>query len=87
MWRATVGYARAHKPAAEVNGKPTPAVSIRRSVHRDYVVCLECGWRGQMLKRHVATGHGLTVEQYRARDFELPDVEAPNREAGNGCQP
>jgi predicted transcriptional regulator len=30
-------------------------------------VCLECGWRGQMLKRHLATGHGLTVEQYRAR--------------------
>ena len=55
------------KPAAELNGERTPAVPIRRSVHRDYVVCLECGWRGQMLKRHVATGHGLTVEQYRAR--------------------
>src|SRR6266481_3449570 len=55
------------KPAAEVDGERTPAVSIRRSVHRDYVVCLECGWRGQMLKRHAATGHGLTVEQYRAR--------------------
>ncbi len=55
------------KPAAEVNGERIPAVPIRRSVHRDYVVCLECGWRGQMLKRHVATGHGLTVEQYRAR--------------------
>jgi predicted transcriptional regulator len=45
----------------------TPAVPIGRSVHRDYVVCLECSWRGQMLKRHLATGHGLTVEQYRAR--------------------
>ncbi len=55
------------KPAAEVDGERTPAVPIRRSVHRDYVVCLECGWRGQMLKRHVATGHGLTVEQYRVR--------------------
>jgi predicted transcriptional regulator len=30
-------------------------------------VCLECGSRGQMLKRHLATGHGLTVEPYRAR--------------------
>src|SRR3984893_16904711 len=49
----------------------TPAVSIRQSVHRDYVVCLECGWRGQMLKRHVATGHGLSVDQYRAR-WNLP---------------
>jgi predicted transcriptional regulator len=49
------------KPVAEVSGGRTPAVTIRRSVHRDYVVCLECGWRGQMLRRHLATGHGLTV--------------------------
>ena len=28
--------------------------------------CLECGWCGQMLRRHIA-GHGLSVEQYRAR--------------------
>jgi len=55
------------KPARENEGERTPAVPIRRSVHRDYVVCLECGWRGQMLRRHVTTGHGLTVEQYRAR--------------------
>jgi predicted transcriptional regulator len=55
------------KPAAETEGERTPAVPIRRSVHRDYVVCLECGWRGQMLRRHLTTGHGLTVEQYRAR--------------------
>jgi predicted transcriptional regulator len=62
--QALVGLGR---PATETEIERTPAVPIRRSVHRDYVVCLECGWRGQMLKRHVATGHGLTVEQYRAR--------------------
>jgi predicted transcriptional regulator len=55
------------KPAAEHQEERTPAVPIGRSVHRGYVVCLECGWRGQMLKRHLATGHGLTVEQYRGR--------------------
>src|SRR5438045_2942503 len=59
------------KPAADIEGERTPAVPLRRSVHRDYVVCLECGWRGKMLKRHLATGHGLTVEQYRAR-WKLP---------------
>ena len=59
------------KSAAETRGERTPAVPIRRSVHRDYVVCLECGWRGQMLRRHLATGHGLTVEQYRPR-WNLP---------------
>src|SRR5260370_28876356 len=55
------------KPAAETEVERTPAVPIRQSVHRDYVVCLDCGWRGQMLRRHVATGHGLSVDQYRAR--------------------
>jgi predicted transcriptional regulator len=55
------------KSKAETEMERTPAVPIRRSVHRDYVVCLECGWRGQMLKRHITTGHGLTVAQYHAR--------------------
>ena len=59
------------KPAAETEIERTPAVSIRQSVHRDHVVCLDCGWRGQMLKRHLATAHGLTVEQYRVR-WTLP---------------
>jgi predicted transcriptional regulator len=59
------------KPVAELDRERIPAVPIRRSVHRDYVVCLECGWRGQMLRRHLATGHRLTVEQYRAQ-WKLP---------------
>ena len=68
VYQAFVGLG---KPTAEVNGERTPAVPIRRSVHRDYVICLECGWRGQMLRRHLATGHGLSVDQYRAR-WNLP---------------
>ena len=55
------------KPAAETGGERVPAVPIRRSVHRDYVVCLDCAWRGQMLGRHLVTGHGLTVDQNRVR--------------------
>jgi predicted transcriptional regulator len=54
------------KPATETAVKRTPAVPIRRSVHRDYVICLECGWRGLMLRGHL-TGHGLSIDQYRAR--------------------
>jgi predicted transcriptional regulator len=61
------------KPAAEAEGPRIPAVSIRRSVHHDHVVCLDCGWKGQVLKRHIASGHGLTVEQYRARWNLLAD--------------
>src|SRR5712671_1690520 len=37
---ATVG-----KPVAELDRERTPPMPIRRSVHRDYVVCLEGGWR------------------------------------------
>jgi predicted transcriptional regulator len=59
------------KPVAETGSERTPAVPIRRSVHRDYVICVECGWRGQMLRRHLTTGHGFTVDQYRAR-WNLP---------------
>jgi predicted transcriptional regulator len=64
------------KAAAEAEVGRTPAVLIRRSVHRDYVVCLECGWRGQILKRHLATGHGLNVDQYRVR-WQLPRDHPP----------
>ena len=53
--------------AAEPERPGTPAVPIRRSVTPNYVVCLECGWRGNVLRRHVHTRHGLTPERYRAR--------------------
>src|SRR6516164_7696533 len=45
----------------------TPAVSVRRSVLRDYVVCLDCGYRGKTLTRHIATRHGLSGDEYRQR--------------------
>ena len=45
----------------------TPAVSIRRSVRRDYVICLDCGYRGKTLRRHISTRHGLGPDEYRQR--------------------
>jgi predicted transcriptional regulator len=45
----------------------TPAVSVRRSVHRDYVICLDCGYRGKTLRRHISTRHGLSRDEYRQR--------------------
>jgi len=45
----------------------TPAVPVRRSVQRDAVVCLECGWKGKMLRRHLSTRHNLSGEQYLKR--------------------
>src|SRR5215472_11075278 len=45
----------------------TPAVSVRRSVHRDHVICLDCGYRGKTLTRHIASRHGLSADEYRQR--------------------
>jgi len=61
-------------PAKEVVER-TPAVPIRRSVTRDYVVCLDCGWRGRTLGRHLTIRHRLTPEEYRRR-WKLPSEHA-----------
>jgi predicted transcriptional regulator len=45
----------------------TPAVPVRRSVRRDQVVCLECGFRGKTLRRHLSMRHGLQVGEYLRR--------------------
>jgi predicted transcriptional regulator len=51
----------------------TPAVPIKRSVTDDAIVCLECGKKLKMVKRHLTTDHVLTPEQYRARWGLKPD--------------
>jgi predicted transcriptional regulator len=51
----------------------TPAVPVRRSVHRDYVVCLDCGYRGKTLRRHISVRHGLSREEYLQRWGLLSD--------------
>jgi MucR family transcriptional regulator, transcriptional regulator of exopolysaccharide biosynthesis len=52
---------------APTQGVLTPAVSVRQSVRHDYVVCLDCGYRGKMLRRHIATRHGLNRNDYLNR--------------------
>lgn len=46
---------------------PTPAVPVKKSVTGDYLVCLEDGMKFKSLKRHLASQHGITPEEYRAR--------------------
>lgn len=67
------------KPETETLAERKPAVSARQSVQRDYVVCMDCGWRGKMLRRHLTAAHGLTIDEYRARWHLKPDhpVTAP----------
>jgi len=52
---------------APAPGPLVPAVPIRRSVQPNYVVCLECGFRGTILLRHLRTMHGLDPAAYRGR--------------------
>ena len=51
---------------------PKPAVSVRRSVMPDYIVCLEDGKKLKMLKRHLKTRYDMSPEEYRKR-WGLPE--------------
>jgi predicted transcriptional regulator len=70
------------KPALPIEPL-TPAVPVRQSVRPDYVVCLECGFRSQMLRRHLRLQHGLEQAAYLARWRLPPDhpITAPGYSA------
>ena len=44
-----------------------PAVPIRNSVKRDFIVCLDDGKKLKMLRRHLMTHYGMTPDDYRAK--------------------
>lgn len=48
-----------------------PVVPAARSVFASHIICMECGKKMTMLKRHLMTEHGLTIDQYRAK-YNLP---------------
>ncbi len=57
-----------------------PAVSVKKSMTPDYLVCLEDGKRFKSLKRHLRSRYNMSPEQYRAK-WGLPDdypMVAPN---------
>ena len=45
----------------------TPAVSIKKSITPDYLICLEDGRKFKSLKRHLRTKYDMSPEQYRAK--------------------
>jgi predicted transcriptional regulator len=63
VFRALDDLERMPESAAEL----TPAVSVRSSLKRDRIVCLECGYQGKMLKRHISRAHDLSPNEYRAK--------------------
>ncbi|SED81080.1 transcriptional regulator, MucR family [Rhizobiales bacterium GAS191] len=45
----------------------TPAVPIKKSVTRDYIICLEDGKKFKSLKRHLRSSFDLSPEEYRKK--------------------
>ena len=64
-----------------------PAVSIKKSVTPDAIICLEDGKSFKSLKRHLATKYGMTPAEYRAK-WGLPrdyPMVAPNYAAARSA--
>ncbi len=60
--------------------RPSPAVSVKKSVTPDYIICLEDGKKLKMLKRHLKTAYNMSPEEYREKwglSADYPMV-APN---------
>ena len=64
-----------HAALSRVSGKSgdaqaeplKPAVSLKKSVTPEYIVCLEDGKKFKSLKRHLRTQYNMTPEQYREK--------------------
>ena len=77
-----------HQALVRVGGGPIessaeplkPAVSVKRSITPEYIVCLEDGKKFKSLKRHLRTQYNMTPEQYREKWGLPPDypMVAPN---------
>ena len=71
------GMGRIVEPAIE---KQQPAVSIKKSITPEYLICLEDGKKLKMLKRHLRATYNLSPDDYRAK-WRLPSdypMVAPN---------
>jgi predicted transcriptional regulator len=62
--------------AEPVREELKPAVSIKKSVTDDYIICLEDGKKFKSLKRHLRTHYDMSPEEYRekwglSRDYPM----------------
>ena len=72
--------ALAGEAAKDEAAEPRPAVTIRKSVTPDFIICLEDGKKFKSLKRHLRSHYDLSPEQYREK-WNLPadyPMVAPN---------
>jgi MucR family transcriptional regulator, transcriptional regulator of exopolysaccharide biosynthesis len=64
-----------HAALSRVSGKAVdgpaeplkPAVSVKKSITPEFIVCLEDGKKFKSLKRHLRTQYNMTPEQYREK--------------------
>ena len=66
--------------AREEQADIKPAVTVRKSLTPDYLICLEDGKKFKSLKRHLRSHYNLSPEQYREK-WGLPadyPMVAPN---------
>ena len=72
---------QASSGGAEAPAEPQePAVSIRKSITPDYLICLDDGRKFKSLKRHLRTKYDMSPDEYRAK-WGLPKdypMVAPN---------
>jgi len=67
--------AQVHTALSRVSGKSgeapaeplKPAISVKKSITPEYIVCLEDGKKFKSLKRHLRTQYNMTPEQYREK--------------------
>ncbi len=62
------------------NEPAKPAISVKRSITADYLVCLEDGKKFKSLKRHLRAHYDMSPEEYRTK-WGLPKdypMVAPN---------
>jgi len=67
--------AQVYTALARVSGKSgdapaeplRPAVSLKKSITPEHIVCLEDGKKFKSLKRHLRTQYNMTPEQYREK--------------------
>src|SRR3989337_1738899 len=50
-----------------------PAVTVKKSITPDYLICLEDGKKFKSLKRHLRTEYDMSPEEYRAKWGLPPD--------------
>jgi len=72
---------RLNSTVAEEPSEPQkPAISVKKSIAPDFIVCLEDGKKFKSLKRHLRTQYNMSPEQYREK-WGLPadyPMVAPN---------